>query len=54
MVKKLTTKSDVMQYGDIAMAKDPIDDFEGTGNKDKDFTSILESFWGHAKNFAIE
>jgi len=33
IVKKRTTKSHVMQYGDLTMAKEPILDYEGDDDK---------------------
>jgi legumain len=53
-VKKETNKSHVMQYGDLKMTSETIDEFEGAGQKDSEFASILDNFWGRAKNFAIQ
>ena len=43
-----------MQYGDTTITKEPVNDFQGTNGKGSDFASILDSFWGRTKTWAIE
>jgi len=45
-VKKLTDLSEVMQWGDLTIAKEPIGNFLGSGKKDIPFLQALkETLW---------